>query len=162
MTATSLSQRESQLPPATLEGSPRLVSWSDPGSFQMTAFVLGLGVCEILHVPFKNEVFVSFSSLIHKPHQPSKPDVLGLSSWCRTPRLGSLMWGSDPYFLGRTSAIVTLPFVSFLPGGMDLDYHYISTSLYLLLNNLWFLHYILHFEKSLLLAFIPFSFIVGL
>lgn len=72
------------------------------------------------------------------------------------------MWGSDPYSLGRTSAIVTLPFVSFLPVGVDLDYYYISTSLYLLLNNLWFLHYILSFEKSLFLVFRLFSFIVAL
>ena len=42
----------------------------------------------------------------------------GSSSCCRSPWLGSLMWGQTPHCLGRTSAAVTfLLFVGIQPGG---------------------------------------------
>ena len=44
----SMSPGESKLPPASLGGSPRLVSGSDPDSFQITASALGL----VEHVRF--------------------------------------------------------------------------------------------------------------
>lgn len=37
----------------------------------------------------------------HKPHCFSKPDVMSSSSSCRSPRLGSLIWSSDPLLLGE-------------------------------------------------------------
>ena len=54
-----------QFPPASLEGSPKLASGSDSCSFQIIAFVLGPRVCEILCVPFKSGVFISYSPLVH-------------------------------------------------------------------------------------------------
>ena len=58
-----MSLEESQLPPASLGGSPRSASGFHPSSFQITASALGLGMCEILHVPFKTRVSVSYSPL---------------------------------------------------------------------------------------------------
>ena len=54
------SQGESQLPPASLGGSPRSASGSDPGCFQITASVLGLRAYEVLYVPFKSGVSGSY------------------------------------------------------------------------------------------------------
>ena len=56
-------QGELQLLPASLEDSPRSAGRSNPGFYQMTAFALGPGACEILCVPFKNEVSLSPSPL---------------------------------------------------------------------------------------------------
>ena len=55
------------------------ISGSDPGSFQITASRLRLGMCEILFVPFKSRVFIPYHplALFCKLHWPSKPDVLG-------------------------------------------------------------------------------------
>ena len=50
-----------QLLPATLGGSLISACESDPGSFQITASVLGLRVCEILYVPFERGIFASYS-----------------------------------------------------------------------------------------------------
>ena len=46
-------QQESQFPSASLKDSSRSEIGSDPGSFQITASVFGLGECGILHAPFK-------------------------------------------------------------------------------------------------------------
>ena len=59
----SLFLGESQLPPASPGGSLRSASESDSGSFQTTASALGLGAWEILCVPFKCGVFVSYRPL---------------------------------------------------------------------------------------------------
>ena len=56
-------QGESQLPPAFLGDSLRSASGSDPGVFQITASILELGACEVLHMPFKSGVSVSYSPL---------------------------------------------------------------------------------------------------
>ena len=85
------------------------------GFFQITASALGLGACEILHVPFKREVCFLHPSAspICKPHWTSKPDVLGALA-------APLGWGArcmawTPHSLGRTSAIVIIfPFVCHL------------------------------------------------
>lgn len=53
-------QEESQLPLASSECSPTSPSVSDLVSFQITASALGLGVCEILHEPFKRGVSVFY------------------------------------------------------------------------------------------------------
>ena len=64
-------QGELQLPPT----SPRSVSRSDPGSFQVIASALDLGACEILCVPFKSEVSIS-----HNPLALPKISPCGLQS----------------------------------------------------------------------------------
>ena len=69
----STSQKESQLPPASPEGSPRSTIGSDPGTFQITASALGLGACEILQVPFKSRVSLPYSP-------PAIPYPTGLQS----------------------------------------------------------------------------------
>ena len=38
---------------------------------------------------------------LHMPHWPSNPDIGSLSSWYRTPRLGSLMRGSASLLFGE-------------------------------------------------------------
>ena len=55
---------ESQLPPASLGGSPSLASGSDSGSFQIIASLMGL---EILCVSFKCRFSVSYSHSV-LPH----------------------------------------------------------------------------------------------
>ena len=58
-----MSQGEPQLLLPFLRDSPRSASRSDPGSFQITASLLRLGAYEILYLPFKNRVSVSYSPL---------------------------------------------------------------------------------------------------
>ena len=92
-----------QLLSASLGGSPKSANGSEPGSFEIPASQPSLGVCEILCVPFKSRVFVSYSplALLCKLHWPSKPDVLGTRFPGAGPqagepnlRLGSLTpWG---------------------------------------------------------------------
>ena len=84
--------------------------------FQITAFVLCAGECEIMCMPFKSGVCISHSPL-HllkvSPAGPSKPNVLGLiflvwDSWAEEPP--EVLRPLTPW--GRTSAIVTiLPFI---------------------------------------------------
>lgn len=65
--------------PVAFSGRVSKVSkWADPGSFQITACVLGLRACEILHMSFKNVIsFLQPSgSLVLKSCWPSKPVVL--------------------------------------------------------------------------------------
>ena len=52
-------QGELQLPSASAADSPRPAGRSDPGSYQITAFVLDPRTCEIVCVPFKSEVSIS-------------------------------------------------------------------------------------------------------
>ena len=63
-------QGESHLPLISPGDAPRSASGSDSGSFQITASVLGLGACEILHVSFKSEVSVSYSLLAFQYIRP--------------------------------------------------------------------------------------------
>ena len=79
----SLSKGESQLPSSYSGGSPRSVSGSDPGLFQITAFVLEFGVCEILCAPCE-------SGVPAKPCLLSKPDALGAP----LPKAGAPGWGA--------------------------------------------------------------------
>ena len=100
MLLMSVPRGKSQLPPASLGGSTRSTSESDPGSFQTTASAPGL---EILHVPFKwiHCFLQAFNSPKRLPHWPSvRPSRGCLSSWCRIPSLGSPVWDSDLSFLG--------------------------------------------------------------
>ena len=52
---------ESQLPSASPGSSPRSASGSEPGFFQMTACALGFTMCEILCVPLRSGLSVSYS-----------------------------------------------------------------------------------------------------
>lgn len=100
-------------------------SRSEPGSFQMTASVLGLRECELLPTSF-GRVSISYSSsgLPHLfPAGFQSPAFWELSSWCRSPswevRCGAWM----PHSLGRASAIVIIfLFVGSPPRGVGLDY----------------------------------------
>jgi len=49
---------EPQLLHTSLEYSPRPASRSGPGFYQIAAFSMGPGACEILCTPFKSEVFI--------------------------------------------------------------------------------------------------------
>lgn len=71
----SVPRGKSQLPPASLGGSTRSTSESDPGSFQTTASAPGL---EILHVPSKwiHCFLQAFNSPKRLPHWPSKSGLL--------------------------------------------------------------------------------------
>ena len=99
-------QGELQLLPASLGDSLRSECRSDPGSFQMTASALGPNACEVLCEPVKSGVSISHrplallnvkASLAFKAlHTPE-----GLSSWCRTPELGSPVWSLDPLLPGE-------------------------------------------------------------
>ena len=51
----SVSLGMSQLPSASLRGSPRSAGRSELGSLQITVFVLGLRGCKIVLVPLKAE-----------------------------------------------------------------------------------------------------------
>lgn len=119
MAATSIcvpgvGERESQLPLASLGGSPRSVSGSDPGFFQINASALELRMCEILCAPLKSEFcFLKPSgSPVRKPHWPFPASCSGgFSSWCRTSGLGCPMWGLDPLLLGENLCNCDCPFV---------------------------------------------------
>ena len=81
------------------------------------------GACETVSMPFKYGVSIScrVKPLFPIALQFSCAQTLlafkarcfeGSSSQCRTPLLGSPMWGSTPCPLGRTSAdVITFPFV---------------------------------------------------
>ena len=117
-------QDESQLPPASPGGSPRSANGSDPGSFQITASVLDLRVCWILHVHFKNEISSYCPlGLCIKAYCPSKPDVLGAHLPNSGPPGYKVQCGACiPFSLGKTFAIVIIfLFMSCLPRGESLS-----------------------------------------
>ena len=94
-------QGELQLPSASLGDFTKISKWSDPSSFQITISALGPKVCKILCNPFKSGIAISHSPLGFLKVSPTslqKQIFLRLS----IPKLGSLMWGSDPCTLGRT------------------------------------------------------------
>ena len=80
------------------------VGLSDPGSFQITASILGPRVYEILCAPFMSVVSLSASPLGLPKASPAglqNQTFWGSSSWHRTPQLRSPMWGSDQSLLGE-------------------------------------------------------------
>ena len=80
-----------QLMPTSPGGCPRLASGSDPGSFQVTASVLGEHVRFGMHPLRAESLFpIASSSSVHKPCWPSKPGILG----AHFPGAESLGWGS--------------------------------------------------------------------
>ena len=95
---------ELQLSPSTPGGSPRSSGGSDPGSFQVTASALDPGAGEILCVTFTNRVSIFYSPLAFLKVSPTglqSQAFWGLVFLVQDPRLGSLMWNSDPSLLGK-------------------------------------------------------------
>ena len=98
--------------------SPRLAGRSDLYFFQMTVFPLSPGTCEILYVPFKNEISISLSSL-----GLWKLSTTGLQSqvlWGLllrlAPQAGSLTWGLELSLLWKNILnIINLQFVGHPP-----------------------------------------------
>lgn len=94
--------------------------------FQITACGLSLRTHEILYMPFKRRVSVSYRG----PALPYTSQICfkarhshGSYFWCRTPRLKSPPQAQTPCFLGRTPAIeISLLFVDHLPGSVSLDF----------------------------------------
>ena len=69
----------------------KIASGYDPGSFQITASVLGLRACEALCVPRVESLFpIALNFPKSKPHWPSKPNILGACL------LGASPLGGDP------------------------------------------------------------------
>ena len=112
-----------RLPPAFLGGSLRSVNWSDSGSFEMTASVLGLRTCDILRMSCKNRVSVSITLWLSHTQTllAFKARCSGdMSSQCRTLGLGILMWDLNPLFLGENLHNCDYPPLwGHLPGGYE-------------------------------------------
>ena len=59
--SVSIPKGKPHLPPDSLCSSLNSASVCYPGCLKVTASVLGLGSCEVLYVPFRSRVFVSYS-----------------------------------------------------------------------------------------------------
>ena len=138
--------------------------WVWPGSFQITASVLGHRGCEILCASFKSGVSISYS-----PLALLKVSTVGLQSQMFRELIFLVQdpcgWGAwcgawTPHSLGRISAVVIiLPFVGHPRKSMGLDY---TTSLPFLIVLSWFLLCNFSCRRSFLLVFMSFSSIVAL
>lgn len=101
----SPSPSEFQLTSASLEGSPKSASRSDPGSFWITSSVLGLKVWNFVCALMSQVCFLYFSGSVEfKPCWISKPNI-------SLPGAGFLGWGPQcgswtPRSLEKTSKIV--------------------------------------------------------
>ena len=86
-------QRKSHWPPASLRGSLRSASVSDPSFYQIIASALGLKACEILHVLFNIKVSVSYS--LPAPLYESPTGLQSKMFWGpHLPDAGSPDWGA--------------------------------------------------------------------
>jgi len=104
--------RVSHSPHTSAGDSPRPAGRSGPGSYQITTFALGPGVCEVLWVLFMSEVSISASPvglLQLSPNGFKATCSGGLFSGCWTPRLGSPMWGSELPVLWENLCPVIVP-----------------------------------------------------
>ena len=105
--------------PASSGGSPRSASGSDLGSFQMTASLLGLRVCDILCAPFPRPPVP-----LHAGLQSQR--FWGLVFLAQVPQVGGPDAGrtQTPRSLGRaSSAVLLLPGVGHLHGGVVFSIH---------------------------------------
>ena len=87
------------MPAASLGDSTGSAGGSDPTSFQITASALGLGVCEILCVPFKSGVSISHSLLALLKVSPTglqSQTFWGLVFSVQDPRAGEPDVGLEP------------------------------------------------------------------
>ena len=128
--------------------SPRLIGRSGPGIYQITAFALGPSACESLCAPFKRNLYFpkSCRSPVIKPHWCSKLNALGAClPRCWTPRLGSLICGSELSLLWENLHDIII-LQSPTPGDMGFDY-IVSP---LLLPISWFFPYVFSCRWSFL------------
>ena len=126
--------------------------------------MLGLGASEFVCLPFKRRVSVSSCPLAVLDVSPcwfSKPrHYEDLSSWCKSPGLGSPMWGSDLSLFREEIQGCNIPPTCRLPHrGVGPD---LSASPPLLAVSMWLTLYVLSCRKSVLLVFRSFSEIVVL
>lgn len=123
----------------------------DPGSFQITAYILGLRMCEIFMFPLRVE------SISHCPLVLQKARSLTFKAWhsgVSSSCVGLWIRGAQCrswicYSLGGPLQLFILMFVGHSPGGLGLDY---SMSLLLPISS-WFLLYIFTCRGSFLLVF---------
>lgn len=145
-------QGESLLPPSSMTGSLRATSGSDPDSFQTTASVLGLRMCESLRMPFKSGVCFLWTSRspICKPCWMSKPGIL-----VQALDLGSQMWNTA---LAPGGELPQLCFSSYLwATELDVGEFWLYCPLTFLHILLWLLLCVFSCGKSFLLVFKLFS-----
>ena len=117
-------QGESQLLPSSLGGPLRSASGCDAGFFQITASALGVRKCEILFLPFKSRVSISYTLLAFPKASPT--GLLSHTFWglifpVQDPRESGAQCGAQtPCSLERTLTIViVLLFVGHLPCGCE-------------------------------------------
>ena len=147
----SMSPGELQLPPVCPGGPRRSAVESDSGSFQITASALGPRACEIFCAPFRSGVCFPqpTGSLRSKSHWPSRQKNSAVfSSQSRASGLGSLMWVSDPFFLGKNVCNCNYsPCLCIVVPDMGCES---TCTLPILPVLLWFLHYIFSCRRSFL------------
>ena len=87
----------------------------------------------LLPLRVKSHFPQSFGSPNIKSHWPSKPDTLGVPfPGSGIPRLGSLMWASEPSLMwGKYCIIIILQFVHCPPGAWDLIVSWVCFPSYL-------------------------------
>ena len=152
MYAINAQDSEPQLPLTSLGDSPRPAGRCGPDSYQITAFVLGPGTCEILNVPFKGE-----ASIPPCPVRLLQLSPTGLQRqmlwelifpvvdpWAEEPDRAdnSLLWEN-------CHNIIIIQFVSHPLGDMEFDY---ITNLPFLPISLWFLLYAFSCRRSFLVV----------
>ena len=122
------------MPRASLGGSLKSTSGSDPCFFQIAASFLGARAREILCVLLKNGMYISHSPLsllkVSSPGFQNKYSEV-LSSLWRRPGLGIPVWDLDPLLLGDNvkAIVIILPSVSHRSRSVGLD-HTTSPSSY--------------------------------
>ena len=90
-------QREPQLPPTSAGDPPVLAGRSGPVSYEVTTFFPGSWYTQDLVCTLQELLFppVLWNSCDQTPLAFKARFSVGSSSHCQTPRLGSLMWGSE-------------------------------------------------------------------
>ena len=130
-------------PSSTRPKISQWISFNDPGAFQAAASELWLGVSDFICKPFKSWLFLTALGFPeYKSCWFSKPNIKGvLSSQCRLPSLGSLIFGSEPPPLRRN--LQGCDYLSHLwiaiPGMQVLNRLFLSLLLFLM----WLFLYIL-------------------
>ena len=127
------------LPP--WEAFPRSTGRADPSSSQIIASSLGPETCELLCAPFKRGVSISSRPMALLKLNPlvfQAKCSRGLSSWHRTPRVGSLMQSLDTFLLWENLCSCNYSPLHGFPAQQVIGLNY-TTYLALLPNSLWFL-----------------------
>ena len=108
-----------QLPPASLGDPPKPAGRSGPGSYGVTALPwVPMQAKPCVRPPRVETVSPSPVELLHSSPTGLQSQVLwGSSSPCQTPRLGSLVWGSELSLLWENLCdIIIFQFVGRPPG----------------------------------------------